>query len=95
MEVTEVKVRKVFRTGPLKAIVSLTFDNELAVHDVKVVSSGEKTFVVMPAKKGPDGFRDIIHPINTRARNAVESAVIGAYEEYLKTAVFDETPAEV
>lgn len=94
MEVTEVKVRKTFKTGPLKAIVSLTFDNELAVHDVKVVSSGEKTFVVMPAKKVDGGFRDIIHPINVRMRNELESAVLGAYEDYLKTA-FPETPAEV
>lgn len=87
MEVTEVKIRRTFETGPMKAVVSITFDNELALHDVKIVSSGEKTFVVMPAKKNQNGeFRDIIHPINARARAAIETAVLGAYEEYLKNA---------
>lgn len=86
MEITEVKVRKVFDEGPMKAVVSITFDNELALHDVKIVSSGEKTFVVMPARKNPNGeYRDIIHPINAHARAAIESAVISAYEDYLKT----------
>ena len=85
MEITEVKIRKVFDEGPMKAVVSVTFDNELALHDVKIVSSGEKTFVVMPSKKNPNGeFRDIVHPINSHARHMIESAVIGAYEEYLK-----------
>lgn len=97
MEVTEVKVRRIFKTGPMKAVVSITFDGELALHDVKVVSSGEKTFVVMPAKKNQTGeFRDIVHPINTRMRSAIETAVLSAYEAYLKTAPDEEeTPVEV
>ena len=97
MEVTEVKVRRIFKTGPMKAVVSITFDGELALHDVKVVSSGEKTFVVMPAKKNQNGeFRDIVHPINSRTRSAIETAVLSAYEEYLKTAPDEEeTPVEV
>ena len=96
MEITEVKVRKVFETGPMKAVVSITIDNEIAVHDVKIVNSGEKTFVVMPAKKNPNGeFRDIIHPINSRARAAIETAVISAYEEYLDTAVGTTTPEQL
>lgn len=97
MEVTEVKIRRTFETGPMKAVVSITFDNELALHDVKIVSSGEKTFVVMPAKKNPNGeFRDIIHPINARARAAIETAVLSAYEEYIKNAQdTNEIPAEV
>lgn len=87
MQITEVKIRKTFSDGPMKAVVSITFDNELAVHDVKIVSSGEKTFVVMPAKKNQNGeFRDIIHPINSSARAYIERAVLEAYEEYLKTA---------
>ena len=99
MEVTEVKVRKVFSEGPMKAVVSITFDNELALHDVKIVSSGDKTFVVMPAKKNPNGeFRDIVHPINSRARVAIESAVISAYTKYIEEnpdAAVDTAQAEV
>ena len=81
----------------MKAVVSVTFDNELALHDVKIVSSGEKTFVVMPAKKNPSGeFRDIVHPINARARAAIETAVLTAYEEYIKNAHdINDIPAEV
>ena len=65
MQITDVRVRKIFEEGPMKAIVSVTFDNELALHDVKVINAREKFFVVMPSRKNPDGtYRDIVHPIN-------------------------------
>lgn len=98
MKVTEVKIRKVFSEGPMKAVVSITFDNELALHDVKIVSSGGKTFVVMPAKKNPNGeFRDIVHPINSTARVSIEEAVISAYKKFLEEnpdALLETAPAE-
>ena len=85
MQITDVRVRKVFEEGPMKAIVSVTFDNELALHDVKVINAREKYFVVMPSRKNPDGTsRDIVHPINATSRNMLESAVINAYFEKLK-----------
>ena len=55
MQITDVRVRKVFDEGPMKAIVSVTFDNELALHDVKVINARDKYFVVMPSRKNPDG----------------------------------------
>ncbi len=85
MQITDVRIRKIFEEGPMKAIVSVTFDNELALHDVKVINAREKYFVVMPSRKNPDGtYRDIVHPINASARNMLESAVIDAYFEKLK-----------
>ena len=85
MQITDVRVRKVFDEGPMKAIVSVTFDNELALHDVKVINARDKYFVVMPSRKNPDGtYRDIVHPINATSRNLLETAVIGAYFEKLK-----------
>ena len=85
MQITDVRVRKVFDEGPMKAIVSVTFDNELALHDVKVINARDKYFVVMPSRKNPDGtYRDIVHPINATSRNMLETAVIGAYFEKLK-----------
>ena len=85
MQITDVRVRKVFEEGPMKAIVSVTFDNELALHDVKVINARDKYFVVMPSRKNPDGtYRDIVHPINAAARNMLETAVINAYFEHLK-----------
>ncbi len=85
MQITDVRIRKIFEEGPMKAIVSVTFDNELALHDVKVINARDKYFVVMPSRKNPDGtYRDIVHPINATSRNMLESAVIDAYFEKLK-----------
>ncbi len=81
MVITDVKVRKLFYDGPMKAIVSVTFDDQLAVHDIKVINTKDKLFIVMPSKKNPDGtYRDIVHPINAEFRTLLEKAVIEAYE---------------
>ena len=85
MIITHVKIRKTFDEGPMKAVASVTFDNELALHDVKVIYARDKYFVVMPSRKNPDGtYRDIVHPINSEARERLEKAVIDAYFNYLK-----------
>lgn len=80
MEITDIKVRKLFDEGPMKAIVSVTFDNELALHDVKVINARDRYFIVMPSRKNPDEtYRDIVHPINAQFRSKLESAVLEAY----------------
>ena len=87
MQITDIKVRKLFDEGPMKAIVSVTFDGQLAVHDVKVIYAREKYFIVMPSRKNPDDtYRDIVHPINSQFRAALEKAVIEAYYEALENA---------
>lgn len=87
MEITDVKVRKLFDDGPMKAIVSVTFDNQLAVHDIKVINARDKFFIVMPSRKNPDEtYRDIVHPINAPFRAELESAVISAYDKALEEA---------
>ena len=84
MQITDVKVRKLFEEGPMKAIVSVTFDGQLAVHDIKVINARNKFFIVMPSRKNPDDtYRDIVHPINAEFRAALENAVITAYNEAL------------
>ena len=84
MEITDIKIRKTFEEGPLKAVASMTLDDQLAVHDVKVIYARDRYFVVMPSRKNPDGtFRDMVHPINAAFRNEMESAVISAYRDYL------------
>ena len=91
MEITDVKIRKIFEEGPMKAIVSVTFDGQLAVHDIKVINAREKFFIVMPSRKNPDGtYRDIVHPINADFRNHLESAVLRAYEEEVANAASNE-----
>ena len=77
MQITDVKVRKLFEDGPMKAIVSVTFDGQLAVHDIKVINARDKFFIVMPSRKNPDNtYRDIVHPINAEFRSYVESTII-------------------
>ncbi len=81
MQITDIKVRKLFDEGPMKAIVSVTFDGELAVHDIKVINARDKFFIVMPSRKNPDDtYRDIVHPINAQFRGMLESEVIAAYK---------------
>ena len=97
MQITDVKVRKLFEEGPMKAIVSVTFDGQLAVHDIKVINARDKFFIVMPSRKNPDDtYRDIVHPINAQFSATLEASVIAAYEEALANAdSFDEEPVEV
>jgi stage V sporulation protein G len=84
MQITDIKIRKLFQEGPMKAIVSVTFDGQLAVHDIKVINAREKFFIVMPSRKNPDDtYRDIVHPINSQFRGALEQQVLAAYEEAL------------
>ncbi len=87
MQITDIKVRKLFEEGPMKAVVSVTFDGQLAVHDIKVINARDKFFIVMPSRKNPDDtYRDIVHPINAQFRAMLEDAVVAAYEEALATA---------
>ena len=89
MVVTDIKIRKFFKEGPMKAVASVTFDSALAVHDVKVINAKDKFFIVMPSRKNPDGtFRDIVHPINSEFRAELEGAVVKAYFDGLATAEF-------
>ena len=84
MKITDIKFRKFFDEGNLKAIVSVTFDDCLVVHDIKVVQGSARRFVAMPSRKDETGvFRDIIHPISPEARGVIESSIIAAYEDYL------------
>ena len=84
MEITDIKIRKLFDEGPMKAVVSVTFDGQLALHDIKVINARDRFFIVMPNRKNPDGtYRDIVPPINARFRAELENSVIAAYEEEL------------
>ena len=87
MQLTDIKVRKVFEEGPMRAIVSVTFDDSLVLHDIKVIYAKDRYFIVMPSRKNPDGtYRDIVHPINSDFRSYIESAVLEKYREELALA---------
>ena len=79
MEITDIKIRKILTEGRLRAVVSVTFENFLAVHDIKVVQGDDRLFVAMPSRKDEGGvFRDIVHPISAAARKAIEEEILSA-----------------
>lgn len=82
MEITDVRVRRVTKEGKLKAVVSITIDEEFAVHDIKVIEGEKGLFIAMPSKKVLDGeYRDIAHPINSDTRDRIQNLVLAKYEE--------------
>ena len=84
MEITEVKIRKIMSEGRLRAVVSVTLSDMIAVHDIKVVQGDERLFVAMPSRKDENGvFRDIVHPISPAARKMLEESILEAYERQL------------
>ena len=82
MTITDVRIRKIASDGKMKAIVSVTFDNEFVVHDIKVIEGQNGLFIAMPSRKTPDGeFKDIAHPINTDTREKIQNSILEAYEK--------------
>lgn len=82
MQITDVRVRKIAAEGKMKAIVSVTFDNEFVVHDIKVIEGQNGLFIAMPSRKTPDGeFKDIAHPINTQTREKIQKHILDEYEK--------------
>ena len=82
MQITDVRVRKVAKEGKLKAVVSITLDDEFVVHDIKVIEGEKGLFIAMPSKKAVDGeYRDIAHPINSDTRERIQSIILEKYEQ--------------
>lgn len=91
MQITDVRVRKISKEGKMKAIVSVTFDDQFVVHDIKIIEGQNGLFIAMPSRKTPDGeFKDIAHPINMDTRTQIQDAVLEKY-----TAVLEEHDDEV
>jgi stage V sporulation protein G len=81
MEITDVRLRRVNTEGRMRAIASITIDNEFVVHDIRVIDGNNGMFVAMPSKRTPDGeFRDIAHPISSTTREKIQQAVLAEYD---------------
>ena len=81
MDITDIRVRKINAEGRMKAVVSVTFDNEFVVHDIKVIESQNGLFIAMPSRKTPEGeFKDVAHPINAETREKIQTAILSKYE---------------
>ena len=91
MQITDVRVRKITKEGRMKAIVSITLDNEFAIHDIKIIEGEKGLFIAMPSKKSTDGeYRDIAHPINSETREKIQSIILDGYEKALLETDFEE-----
>ena len=84
MQITEVRVRKITKEGKMRAIVSITIDDEFVIHDIKVIEGEKGLFIAMPSKKATDGeYRDIAHPINSVTRENIQRIILESYEKAL------------
>ena len=85
MEISDIKIRKTMHEGRLRAVVSITIDNAIAIHDIKLVQGDERMFVAMPSRREDSGvFRDIIHPISSNIREEIEEKILTAYNDYIQ-----------
>lgn len=95
MNITDIKIRKIFTEGKVRAVVSIILDGDFAVHDLKVIEGVERLFVAMPNRRSEDGrFQDIVHPISTDARTQLEAVVLEKYREAVEAAEAAKTQNE-
>lgn len=96
MNITDVRVRKINDDGRMKAVVSITFDDEFVVHDIKIIEGQNGLFIAMPSRRMSDGdFRDIAHPLLSETRNRIKDAIFVEYEKVLAEEPHVSNPSEV
>lgn len=89
MKITDVRVRKIAKEGKMKAIVSITIDDEFVVHDIKVIEGDKGLFIAMPSKKAADGeYRDVAHPISQNTRENIQRIILESYAKALEEPAF-------
>lgn len=94
MQITDVRVRKVEKEGKMKAVVSITIDEEFVVHDIKVIEGEKGFFIAMPSRKAADGeYRDIAHPINSGTRDRIQTIILDKYQEVMAAEPVEEVAA--
>jgi stage V sporulation protein G len=95
MQITDVRVRQIEKDGKLKAIASITFDKDFAVHDIKVIEGEKGLFIAMPSKKTAEGeYRDIVHPINSNTRDYIQEIILDKYQKELVEISFSASEVE-
>lgn len=95
MNITDVRIRRVAKEGKMKAVVSITIDEEFVVHDIKVIEGEKGLFIAMPSRKATDGeYRDIAHPINSSTRERIQNIILEKYEQVLAEEPLEDEAAE-
>ena len=96
MQITDVRLRKVNSENRMKAVASVTFDNEFVIHDIKVIEGEKGLFIAMPSRRSGDGeFRDVAHPINRETRERFQTIVLERYERFMEESADEEETSEV
>ena len=91
MQITDVRIRQVAKEGKMKAIVSITLDDEFVVHDIKIIEGEKGLFIAMPSRKTGEGeYRDIAHPINSGTRDRIQETILSHYEKALAEGLLEE-----
>lgn len=86
MKITDIRIRRIYEESRLRALVSLTLDDDFAIHDIKVIDGPERLFVAMPSRRDEQGnFRDICHPITSEARKELEEKILNQYYAYIES----------
>lgn len=84
MNITDVRIRRISNDGKMKAVASITFDDEFVVHDIKIIDGQNGPFIAMPSRKVAEGdFRDIAHPLTSETRSRIREAIFAEYEKVL------------
>ena len=82
MQITDIRIRKIEKEGKMKAVVSVTIDEEFVIHDIKIIEGDKGLFIAMPSRKSSDGeYRDIAHPINSTTRETIQNLILEKYEQ--------------
>jgi stage V sporulation protein G len=82
MNITDIRIRKLMNEGRLRAVISITIDDAIAIHDIKVIEGPNRLFVAMPSRREENGtFRDVVHPISAGAREYMENTILEAYQK--------------
>jgi stage V sporulation protein G len=88
MNITDVRIRRVEKEGKMKAVVSITIDNEFAVHDIKIIEGEKGLFIAMPSRRNAEGeYRDVAHPINSETRQQIQALIMDKYQEEIGVAI--------
>lgn len=88
MNITDVRIRRVEKEGKMKAVVSITIDNEFAVHDIKIIEGEKGLFIAMPSRRNAEGeYRDVAHPINSDVRQQIQTLIMDKYHEEISAGI--------
>lgn len=90
MNITDIRIRKINNTSNMKAIISVTLNEEIVIHDVKVIEGEKGLFIAMPSRKISSGeFKDIVHPINSSARQVLQDAILEEYSKVISSEFYE------